>query len=76
MLLTRLKENESAVIEKINASKAQRERLAELGIREGQIITCKNIALLGSPIAYEICGGKQALRKSDAERIEVSKIEG
>lgn len=71
MLLSNMKENQIATISKIDSKCTLSRRLFDLGFIEGQKITCTNIGLTGSPIAYNICGCKLALRKKDAAMIGV-----
>lgn len=71
MLLSQLKENESALIDNITDGCSFRRRLFDMGFISGQRVECTNIALCGSPIAYSVCGAKIAIRKKDAALIEV-----
>lgn len=74
MLLSQMKENEICTIIAINDNCSLKNRLNELGISKGQKIECKNIGLSHSPIAYQICSSKLAIRKKDAQSIEVAYI--
>lgn len=73
MQLCELNVKESAYITKINTEKVFSERLADLGFIKGSKIECviKNRKL--GPFAYRIRGTLFAIRKSDAEKIEVTK---
>lgn len=71
MKLSEMKENQQAIITDLNTKRIQR-RLFDLGFMTGQKITCTNIGLFGSPIAYSLCGCTIALRKKDADEIGVS----
>ena len=74
MLLSQMKENEICKIITIDDNCSLKNRLNELGISKGQKIECKNIGLSRSPIAYQICSTKLAIRKKDAQNIEVAYI--
>ena len=74
MLLSQMKENEICKIITIDDNCSLKNRLNELGISKGQKIECKNIGLNRSPIAYQICSSKLAIRKKDAQNIEVAYI--
>lgn len=65
-----MKVNQQATITALNSKGIQR-RLFDLGFMAGQKITCTNIGIFGSPIAYNLCGCTIALRKKDADEIGV-----
>lgn len=46
-------------------------RLKELGFRKGCVIDTLNVGSFGSPLAFRVCGAVIALRKEDAQEIEV-----
>jgi ferrous iron transport protein A len=46
-------------------------RLADLGVLPGTLITAVNRSPLGDPVAYEVRGSVIAIRREDAESIEV-----
>ena len=74
MLLSQMKENEICEIVAVKDGCHIKNRISELGISKGQKIECKNIGLCCSPIAYQICSSKFAIRKKDAQNIEVTYI--
>lgn len=74
MLLSQMKENEICKIIAIDENCALKNRLNELGLSKNQKIECKNIGLCRSPIAYQICSSKLAIRRKDAMNIEVDYI--
>lgn len=49
-------------------------RLQDLGVTEGSIITVKSRAPLGGPVMIETKGQALAIRKNEANKIEVEKI--
>lgn len=72
MTLSQMKENESGLITDINFCASAQRRFFDMGFISGQRVSCTNIGLSGSPIAYQIRGSKIALRKKDADRIGVA----
>ena len=71
MTLSQMKVNESGYIISIDNGSNFERRFSDMGLITGQKISCTNIGLFGSPIAYQIRGSKVALRKRDADRIGV-----
>lgn len=71
MTLYQMKENDVGKIAYIDDQCVFNRRLFDLGVIAGQKVVCVNRGLFGSPIAYEICGSKIALRKNDAKMIGV-----
>ena len=71
MLLSQMKENQTATITAVNDNFRRSRRLYDMGFIAGQKIQCTDIGLWGSPIAFTIRGTKIALRKKDAAMIGV-----
>ncbi|MCH5315868.1 MAG: ferrous iron transport protein A [Eubacterium sp.] len=71
MTLYQMKINEVGIIDNIEDSSGFSRRLFDLGIMTGQRVKCTNKGLFGSPVLYEICGSKIALRKGDAIKVGV-----
>lgn len=71
MHLSQMKENETAVIKKVDSTSDFARRFFDMGFVEGNTVKCLNIGIMGTPAAYLICGSKIALRKKDASRIRV-----
>lgn len=71
MLLSQMKENQTATITALDDNLSLSRRLRDMGFVAGQRINCNEIGLCGSPIAYTIRGTKIALRKKDADMIGV-----
>ncbi len=71
MLLSELPLNSSAVITKLYTNNALRLRLQELGFFEGAKVKCLLKSPLGEPTAYKICDSIIALRKPEADSIEI-----
>jgi ferrous iron transport protein A len=47
-------------------------RLLEMGLTPGVTVTCLGVAPLGDPLELEVRGYRLSLRKSEAQRVEVS----
>ena len=60
-----------AIITKINGARALRRRFIEMGIVKGETILIERHAPLGDPIEYLVKGYHLALRKEEANQIEV-----
>ena len=73
MKLTELKRGESATIVKIGRIGELKKRLVDMGITSGEIIKLERNAPLGDPQQYLIKGTGIAIRKEDAQDIEISK---
>ena len=72
--LSEIEKNNYAIIKQINCDKILKTRLFDLGLIEGTKIKCVNIAMKGSPLAFNIRGTIIALRKSDCKNILVNII--
>jgi Fe2+ transport system protein FeoA len=60
-----------AIITQINGARALRRRFIEMGIVKGETILIERHAPLGDPIEYLVKGYHLALRKEEANQIEV-----
>ena len=74
MKLSELKENQRAVIIRINGTGKFRKRLIEMGFIKGKTIKVIRYAPLKDPIEYEILGYQVSLRKHEADLVEVELI--
>ena len=72
MKLSQLKQNQNAVITAILTTDRFKERLNKMGLRVGEMITLTKVAPFLSPVQIRINNSYLAIRKSDAERIEVA----
>ena len=70
--LDRLAPDEDAVIKQVHLTGAKRGRLQELGFIAGAQVRCVHISPFGDPVAYEILDTVIALRRSDAQYIELA----
>ena len=73
MRCSELKIGEKAIIQEIHLEKQKQAKLFHLGLIEEEEITCKFKNPFHSPIAYQIKGCVFAIRKEDADQIEVAK---
>lgn len=71
MKLTELKKQEDAVVQKVNADGELKHRLASFGLLKGANIKIIDCSLGKSTIEIMVDGTLLALRKSEAENIEV-----
>lgn len=76
MKLTELKRGETSKILKVGKIGELKKRLAVLGISSGEIIKLERNAPLGDPQEYIIKGTAIAIRKEDAQNIEIEDIRG
>ncbi|HIU69385.1 MAG: ferrous iron transport protein A [Clostridiales bacterium] len=72
MKLSDLKENEAAVISALGDVPSGRIRLRDLGFCEGETVACLFVGAFREISVYEVKDTAVALRKGDAERIEVA----
>ena len=74
MKLTELTKGERGVIVKIHADKALRDRFNSFGVIRGEELLVKGCSLAKQTMEIEVGGTLIALRKEEAEKIEVEKI--
>ena len=72
MRLDELQVGASGRVTDVKRSDAMGRRLRDLGLIEGERVTCVGVSPLGDPRAYRICGAVIALRSSDAACVEVT----
>jgi len=72
--LNKLHKGDRAVIIKVHAEKALRDRFASFGIMRGEEIMVKACSLAKQTMEIEIGATAVALRAEEAERIEVKKL--
>lgn len=70
--LADLTDQQEAVIVSVDAHETQRERFYDLGLVPGSRVKKLFSSPAGSPVAYEVIGTVLALRKKDAEKIQVT----
>lgn len=71
MKLTELKRGESARIIKIGKVGELKKRLVDMGVTSGEVIKLERDAPLGDPQEYIVKSTNIAIRKKDAENIEI-----
>ena len=76
MKLCDLKRGEKAKIIKIGRLGELKKRLVDMGVTAGETIRLERNAPLGDPQEYIVKATGIAIRKEDAQHIEVEKIEG
>lgn len=74
MTLDMLKMGESAVVTKLNNLDTERRRLLDLGILPGTRIENVMPSPLGDPVAYRVRSSTIALRRAQAQLIEIQEI--
>ena len=72
MRLSDVNTNETVMISHIEGSGAFRARLSEMGFVTGKKVKKLFCSPVGNPIVFELMGGQIALRKSEAEKIQVT----
>ena len=71
--LSELKIGESGRVARLLLDGAERRRLLDLGLSPGTLIEARLISPFGDPIAYQVRGTVIALRKTQADRVEVER---
>ncbi|WP_309497340.1 FeoA family protein [Sulfurovum sp.] len=74
MNLTELTKGDKAEILKISADKALKDRLTSFGVMKGEELLIKGCSLAKQTIEIEVGSTLIALRKDEAEKIEVEKF--
>ncbi len=74
MKLTELNRGEKAVIVKIGKLGELKKRLTDMGITSGEVIKLERDAPLGDPQQFIIKGTGIAIRKEDADHIEIKDV--
>lgn len=70
--LSELKPGQTATVVSVAGDAALIQRLAELGLLEGDVVEFLATAPLGDPIEVRVGDTRLSLRKADAARISVS----
>lgn len=73
--LNDLKKNETGVITGIRLEGLMKRRLIDMGVTTGASITMLRAAPLGDPVEFYILGYNLSLRKNEAEKILIERIE-
>ncbi|MFA5485666.1 MAG: FeoA domain-containing protein [Bacilli bacterium] len=73
--LNNLKQGQKARVLQINGGDlATKQRLLDMGITRGIIITINKVAPLGDPICLELRGYRLLVRKDDVKNVEIEVI--
>jgi len=75
MKLSELTKGDRAVIIKINADKALRDRFSSFGVMRGEELLVKGCSLAKQTMEIEVGSTLIAVRANEADKIEVKKIE-
>ena len=73
--LSEIKENQTCIIDFVNCKDNLKSRLNDLGLIPETKVKCVNIAMGGTPLAFDIRGSIIALRKSDCENIRIKSVQ-
>ena len=73
LCLSALSEGESAYVPDISAGPAMERRLTDLGLVRGTRVTCVLRSPAGDPCAYLIRGALIALRRADADGVNLER---
>ncbi len=76
MLLSEMKEGQSAIIVRVGGNGALRRRILEMGILKGTEIYVEKYAPLRDPLELIVKGFHVSLRVEEAAQITVEKIDG
>lgn len=66
--------NTKCLIKKINGSTTFQQRIMEMGLTKGTLVTIAKLAPLGDPIELNLRGYKLSIRKEDAKAITVQEV--
>lgn len=70
-----LKPGQFGIVKKINCEGRLKRRIADMGITPGAFVFMKRVAPFGDPIQISVRGYNLSIRKSEAQKIEVSIVE-
>lgn len=73
--LNDLKKNETGVITEIKLEGLMKRRLIDMGVTTGASITMLRAAPLGDPVEFYILGYNLSLRKKEAGKIIIERVE-
>ena len=76
MTLNELKEGQSAIIRTVGGEGALRQHFLDMGVIPGAHVSVVRFAPMGDPVELRIHGYELTLRLADAEKIEVSLLDG
>ncbi|MBL8131723.1 MAG: ferrous iron transport protein A [Anaerolineae bacterium] len=76
LTLDQLEIGSIAVVRRLNAGGAIRDRLMDMGLLPGTLVLAEFRSPLGDPVAYRIRGALIALRRSQAREVEIDLSEG
>jgi len=65
------KVGETVIVVKIHGEGALKQRIMDMGIVKGAVLSIRKVAPLGDPVELTVRGYELSLRKKDAESIEI-----
>lgn len=71
MVLSQVKQGMTVTVQRLLSGSGMRRRLLDMGLIEGTEVTCLYSSPSGDPTAFLVRGTVIALRKQDAEQIQV-----
>lgn len=75
MTLRELRPGQSGVIVAVRCEGDLRRRLLDMGLSGGTLVRLLRVAPLGDPIEIALMGYELSLRRAQAEKIEIERIE-
>ncbi|MHC4840402.1 MAG: FeoA family protein [Planctomycetota bacterium] len=69
--LSKISVGNSATVTNVGGDSDLQQRILEMGILPGQVVTVIRTAPLGDPIEVEVMGYQLSLRKAEAAHVEV-----
>ena len=69
--LKEAKVGETVTVRKLNGEGAIKRRIMDMGLTKGTEVYIRKVAPLGEPIEVTVRGYELALRKADAEMVEI-----
>ncbi len=71
--LADLSANESGTVMALQSSDNMRRRLLDIGLTKNTVVTCVGQSPAGDPIAFNIRGSIIALRRTDCEKVMITR---
>jgi Fe2+ transport system protein FeoA len=69
--LADLRPGESGIVKELHSTGLQRRRMMDLGIVPGTVISAEMRSPLGDPVAYRVRGAMVALRREQAQLVDL-----
>lgn len=75
MTLDALKPGQSGTVTSLKGDPGIRKRITEMGLTKGATVLVERVAPLGDPMDIKVRGYRLSLRKDEASRVEVARID-